>query len=90
MQGGVDMIRMAQTLGVSENFLQIALEILENIGSINILDVNKIEYIKPFSYSEYRENPMFELLNEEFMKVLEFKKMLLGCDIKEFEQMLEA
>ncbi len=89
LQGSVDMLKMSQSLGVSESFLQIALEILENIGSINIIDVNKIEYLKPFRYSDFKEDSMFEVLNQEFLDILEFKKTLLNCDTKEFEQMLE-
>jgi len=89
LQGGVDMERMAQTLGISEKFLQITLEIFENLGSINILDVNKIEYIKPFSYADFKQDSLFEVLEEEFLNILEFKKTLLNCDIKEFEQMLD-
>ncbi|MBR2068735.1 MAG: single-stranded-DNA-specific exonuclease RecJ [Candidatus Gastranaerophilales bacterium] len=89
LQGAVEMHRLASALGVSENFLHITLEILENIGSINILDINKIEYIKPFNYADFKEDSMYELLKEEFSNILEFKKSLLNCDIKEFQQMLE-
>ncbi len=89
LEGAIDMTRLAQTLGVSEKFLQLALEILENIGSINILDVTKIEYIKPFSYSDFKNDTLFELLDEEFNNIIEFKKALLNCNIKEFESMLE-
>ena len=89
MQGAIDIDRMAQTLGVGEKFMQITLEILENIGSINIVDVNKIEYLKPASFDEFKKDSMFEILQEEFNNIIEFKKTLQNCDIKEFENMLE-
>lgn len=89
LQGNIDMCKMAQTLGVSENFIQVMLEIFENIGSINILNVDKVQYIKPFSYNDFKQDSMYEILKDEFANITEFKKTLLNCDIKEFEQMLE-
>jgi len=88
-EGKIDIKKIAYTLGMSENFIQITLEILEDINSIKILDIDKIEYLKPFNYIEFRNNSMFEILNEEFENILEFKKSLLNCDIKEFEQLIQ-
>jgi hypothetical protein len=89
LEGNFDVARLAQNLGMSEYFTQLELEILENIGSINILNVNKVQYIKPFNYSEFKEDSLFEVLKEEFIKILEFKKSLLECNVKEFEQILD-
>lgn len=89
LDGKIEIPRIAQALGVSENFIQIALEILDSIASINILDIDKIEYLKPINYSEFSNNSMFEVLKDEFENILEFKKSLLNCDIKEFEELIE-
>lgn len=88
LQGEIDILKIAQSLGVSESFVQISLEILETIGSINILDVDKIEYLKPFSYEEFKNCSMFEALEEDFNTTIEFKKELLSADIKEVEAII--
>ena len=36
LEGEIDLTRFSQALGVSENFVQITLEILENIDSVKI------------------------------------------------------
>ena len=89
LQGGIDVIRLAQNLGMSENFAQTALEILENIGSIEIIDVNKVKYIKPCVYSDFQQDSMFEGLREDFLKTIEFKKTIYNYSVKEFEQILD-
>ena len=88
LDGNIELVRFSRALGVSENFIQIVLEILEDIGSIEIIDINKIKYLKPFSYDNFKQSSMFEVLNDEFENIIEFKKTLLNCDIKEFEQMI--
>lgn len=88
LNGAIDVNKIAQTLCVTDSFVQLTLEILENIDSIEIIDVDKIKYLKPFSYNDFKNNSMFELLNEEFNNILEFKKSLLNCDIKEFSAMI--
>ncbi len=88
LEGQIDILKLAQSLCVSENFVQIGLEIFENIGSVEILDVDKIKYLKPFSYVEFKNNSMFEVLKEEFESILDFKKHILNCDVKELEKML--
>ena len=86
LDGNIDLARFSQALGVSENFVQITFEILENIEAIKILDIDKIEYLKPFKYEEFKENSMFELLKEEFEGVLNFKKEVQNCELKEIEE----
>jgi len=88
LQGEINLLKFSQALGVNENFIQISLEILESIGSIKILDVDKIEYIKPFNYEDFKKTSLFEILKEEFETIVQFKKTLLNCDIKEIEKMV--
>lgn len=89
LDGTIDLSRFSKALGVSENFIQITLEILENIGSIRILDINKMQYLKPFNYDDFKNDSMFEILKDEFENIINFKKSLLACDLKEIESLVE-
>lgn len=89
LDGNVDLTRFSNALGVSVNFIQIALEILENIGSISILDIDKMNYIKPFNYDEFKNDSMFEILKDEFENIINFKKKLLNCELKDIENMIQ-
>lgn len=88
LNGTIELSRFSSALGVSENFIQITLEILENVNSIQILDIDKIQYIKPFNYEEFKNDTMFEILKEEFDLIINYKKTLLTCDIKEIEKIV--
>ncbi|MBR5303617.1 MAG: single-stranded-DNA-specific exonuclease RecJ [Candidatus Gastranaerophilales bacterium] len=88
MDGNIDLARFSSALGVSENFVQITLEILENIGSIQILDIDKMNYIQPFNYEDFKKDSMFEVLQEEFNSIINYKKSLLSYDIKEIEKLI--
>ncbi|MBE7708022.1 MAG: single-stranded-DNA-specific exonuclease RecJ [Cyanobacteria bacterium SIG27] len=88
LDGNIDLARFSSALGVSENFIQITLEILENIGSIQILDIDKMQYIQSFNYDEFKNDSMFEILKEEFDLIVNYKKSLLNCDIKDIEKIV--
>lgn len=88
MNGNIDLARFSSALGVSENFVQITLEIIENIGSIQILDIDKMQYIKPFNYDDFKNDTMFEVLKEEFTNIINYKKSLLNCELKEIEKIV--
>ena len=88
MNGNIDLARFSSALGVSENFVQITLEIIENIGSIQILDIDKMQYIKPFNYDDFKNDTMFEVLKEEFANIINYKKSLLNCELKEIEKIV--
>lgn len=88
LNGQIDLIRMAQTLGTSEKFVQLALDIFDEINSIKILDIDKIEYIKAVSFEEFKAAQTYNELMEEFSRVVEFKKELLEADIKEVEGLI--
>lgn len=79
LQGNMDIKRLSLALGTSEAFVQLALEILEDIGAIKIYSETKVEFIKPFSYEEFKNSPMFEVLTDEFNKIIEYKNYLLNC-----------
>ncbi len=88
LNGKIEIPKIAQALGVNESFVQISLEILEDINSIKILDIDKIEYLKPFNYEDFQNNSLFEVLKEEFENIINFKKTLLNCNFSEIEEMV--
>lgn len=90
LNGNIELEKISQALGVSVDFIQTALEILENIASIEIIDIDKIKFIKPFNLEEFKKDSMFEVLKEEFNKIIEFKTKFLNCDIKEIENILNC
>ena len=81
--------KIALALGVDVEFVQIALEILENLETIEFIEQNKIKYLKPFNWEDFKNNSMFEILSEDFDKIIEFKNNMLNCDIKEIEEILK-
>ncbi len=88
LNGEIDLERLSCALGMSVQFVQIALEIMENLSTIEIIKENKIKYLKPFNYEEFKNNSMFEILKEEFEEIISYKKNLLNCDIEEIEQII--
>ncbi len=86
LEGKITITKLSKSLQVSETFVLVALEILESIGSIKIIDSDKIEYLKPPSKEDLHNNSMFEVLIDELDNILEFKKTLLDSDIKEVEK----
>ena len=48
-----------------------------------------MQYLKSFEYEEFKNDTMFEVLKEEFDSIINFKKSLLSCDIKDIEKMME-
>ena len=88
LSGSIDITKLSQATGVSEDFIRTALEIMENIESIKIEDVDKIIYLKPFNFESFKQDSLYEILEDEFLKILNFKKNLLNCEIKEIEDIV--
>ncbi len=88
LNGKIDITRFSRALCLSGYFVEISLEILEEIGSIKILDVDKIEYIKPFDYEDFKNSKLFEKLKEEFEAIINFKKSLINSPIEELENLI--
>lgn len=88
LEGNIDPERFSKALGTSPVFIQLVLEILENIGSIQILDIDKIKYIKAFTYDEFKNNSMFELLKEEFDTIISYKKNFLKEEISNIKELI--
>lgn len=89
LNGILETEKISNALGVSTEFVQIAIEILESLETIEFSENNVIKYIKPFNWEDFKNHSMFEILNEEFDKIIEFKNNMQNCEIEEIEQILE-
>jgi len=86
--GEISIKNLAQMTGISENFVQSAFDILENLGSIEILDVDKVRFLAPPSMDNFYKSPEFSALDEEFKKVIEFKKYIAQAPLSDIENLL--
>lgn len=86
--GEIDIVKLSQATGVSEQFTQLALEIFESCGFIEILDVDKIKYLEPASIDKVAKNSLYELLTEEFSKINEFKKHLAEDELDKMHELI--
>ncbi len=80
-KGKIDITTLANACGVSDTFIQLALEIFENIGTIEIMDIDKIRYIEPVNFAKLTKETLYEIIKEEFLKITEFKKHLVEDDL---------
>ena len=86
--GKVDIIKLAQACNVSESFIQLALEIFELSGAIEILDIDKIRYIEAVNLDKIKQHSLYELLLEEHTKILEFKKHLAEDELDKMYELI--
>lgn len=88
--GEIDIEKMAQAIGASESFIQIVLEIFEATGAIEILDIDKINYIKTPDLNAAKSHAMYEVLTSELEKINEFKKYLAESDIGKIKDEIKS
>ncbi len=86
--GEISIQNFAELIGVSENFIQIALEILEEFNSIEILDIDKINFITPPHLELFCHCENFAVLKEEFDKIIEFKKHIAQISLDDIEKLV--
>lgn len=85
--GAVNPEKMGKLLGVSTDFVKIALEFLESINAIKLNDGEKIEILSRninFSNEEFCKNPLYEILLEELNNIFNYKKQLMSADVDYF------
>ncbi len=87
--GEITIEKMALSLGVSADFIQIALEIFEREGAVEILGENKISFIKPVASENFSRNAMYEILNDEFKKVMDFKNIMQEANVAQIEEIIK-
>ena len=88
--GEIDIEKLSQATGVSEQFTQIALEIFESCGFIEILVIDKIKYLEPANIDKVCKNSLYEVLIEEFSKINEFKKHLAEDELDKMQELISS
>ncbi len=86
--GEISILTLAEITGTSEIFIQSALEILEEFNSIEILDVDKINFITPPHFDDFYKSPGFETLKNEFDAIIEFKKYIAQSSLDDIEKLI--
>ncbi len=85
--GEIDTKALSLASGMDEVCIHLILEILENLGSIKIYDIDKIEFVKPPKQNDIVENSLYELYIEEFKRVVSFKDFLKTADLNTLEEL---
>ncbi len=88
--GQIDILKIAQATGTSESFVQLALEMFENAGAIEIFDVDSISYIKPVDIGVLSSQSLFELLKDEYANIIEFKKHLAEDELDKVYELVKS
>ena len=86
----VSIATLARNMGLDEQTVQILLEILERIGSINIIDIDKFEYIKPPTIEAVHADSMFEIFSEELKRINIFKDYIKSVDINTLNEVFDS
>lgn len=87
--GEIPIKSLAQMIGVSESFIQQVFDMLESLNSIEILDIDRIKFLAPPSMEHFYKHLEFEALDEEFKKIIEFKKYIAQATLSDIENLLK-
>ncbi len=85
--GKISISELSKMIGTGEDFIQNALDILEELGSIEILDIDKIKFITPPTDYFYK-HPAYETLKAEFEDVLNTKKYIAQTSLDDIKNLL--
>lgn len=82
--GKLEKDRICAALGIDCKFFEEALKILSEVGSIQILDNDKISFVKGFNMDNLKACPHFNDFFELKNKTDKFKDEILGLDAQSF------
>lgn len=85
--GEIDISALAKNAGLNETCIQIILEILEKLNSVQIESIDRINFIKAPSFEAIHNDSMFEILKDELEKVFEFKEYIKNSETKTLEML---
>ena len=77
-------------ISTTEDFTNICLEILEDLGSLEILDVEKIQFLNPPRMENFYSHKAYEDLKSEFDKIMEFKKYIAKASLDDIEKLINS
>lgn len=86
--GKVSIAELAGMIGVNEEFIQKSFDILEDLNSLEILDIDEIKFLTPPSMDNFYKHPEFSMLEEEFKKVAEFKKYIAQAPLSDIKNLI--
>lgn len=86
--GEVSISKLARINGVSEDFIQKSFDILEELNSLEILDIDKIKFLTPPLMDNFYKHPEFRILEEEFEKIANFKKYIAQAPLSDIENLI--
>jgi len=85
--GKFDLESSACFLGITNNMVEVLLELFEDCGGIKIDEraenYFKISYIKPLSFETLKAGENYEVFNSLLAESLNYRQSCLECDIKE-------
>lgn len=88
-EGAVSIPNLASMTGTNETFIQGVLEILEELNSVEILDIDKIKFIMPPHMDNFYNHPSYENLKAEFDKLLDVKKYIAQTPLDDIKILLK-
>lgn len=86
--GAVSIPNIASMIGMNENFIQGVLEILEELNSIEILDIDKIKFITPPHMDDFYNHLSYETLRSEFDRLLDIKKYIAQATLDDIKKLI--
>ena len=87
--GNIDIIAISRALGLDEQCTQIALELFEKIGAIQILDIDKVAFLKPPALEVIHNDSLFDILKDEIKRVIDFKEYLKTIEMNTLQELLK-
>ena len=88
--GEISIKDCSQMISTTEDFTNICLEILEDLGSLEILDVEKIQFLNPPRMENFYSHKAYEDLKSEFDKIMEFKKYIAKASLDDIEKLINS
>ncbi len=86
--GEISILNLAKMTGTTEAFIQGVFEILEELGAIEILDVDKINFLAPPHMDNFYGHPSYETLKAEFDRIIDVKKYIAQAPLDDIKNSL--
>lgn len=89
-QGEIDIKTLAKFSGLDDICVNIILELLEKIESIQIIDEGHIKYLKAPNHETIHTDSIFEIFEDEFKRINDFKEYLQKADIDSIKEITKV
>ena len=85
--GEIDIATLSKALGLDEPCTQTALELFEKVEAIQILDIDRILFIKPPTLDVIHGDSLFEILKDEIKRVTDFKEYFKTANLNTLQEL---